>query len=242
MISSLRQQGSLKALFPHRGRDMLDAVFLNTAGGLTGGDVMEISVAAEEGTSVSVSSQAAERAYRAQPGPAAQMNVRLQVGKAARAHWLPQETILFDGAALDRRLHVDLAPDARALIVEPLIFGRAAMGETLQNLHFTDQWRVRRDAQLVFADAVRITDATLARMQSAALTSGAIAMATILLAAPDAAAFASVDLPPEAGISLISDDLLLVRMLAADSFILRKTLVPLVETLSQSPIPRVWRL
>ena len=242
VIADLRQQGSLKALFPRVRGDALQAVFLNTAGGLTGGDAMRIDVTAGQGAHVVLSSQAAERAYRAQPGQTARMEVTLDVGPGGRIDWLPQETILFDAAALNRKLTVHLAADATALLVEPVIFGRTAMGEVVHDLHFTDQWRVSRDGALVFADAVRMTgdaDALLARK---AIADGAGAMATLLLASPKAAAFADLDLPENCGASLIADDLLLVRLLAADGFALRRALVPLVEVLSAAPIPRVWRL
>ncbi len=242
VVASLRQEGSLKALFPKCAGDALEAVFLNTAGGLTGGDVMDIAMTAGDGTQIIASSQAAERAYRAQPGQVARAQVDLHVADGARLHWLPQETILFDGAALRRRLHVNLTGNARALIVEPLIFGRAAMGETLGVLHFTDQWRVRRDGKLIFADALRITDDAISKMECRAIAGGAGALATVLLAAPEAGVFAEMPLPDDAGLSLIADDLLLIRILADDGFALRKVLIPVIEALSQAPMPRVWRL
>lgn len=242
VIADLRQAGSLKALFPRVRGDALQAVFLNTAGGLTGGDVMRIDVAAGQGAHVVLSSQAAERAYRAHPGETAKMNVDLSVAAAGRIDWLPQETILFDAARLDRRLNVALVADATALLVEPVIFGRAAMGEVVHDLHFTDHWRVSRDGRLTFADSVRLTgdaDALLARH---AIAGGAGAMATVLLASPAAAGFADIELPAGAGASLIADDLLLIRLLARDGYTMRQNLIPLVEALSAAPIPRVWRL
>lgn len=242
VIADLRQSGSMKALFPRVRGDALQAVFLNTAGGLTGGDVMQIDVTAQADAHVVMSSQAAERAYRAQPGQIAKLHVTLAAGPAGRIDWLPQETILFDAAALDRRMTVHLAQDATALLVEPVIFGRAAMGEVVHDLHFTDHWRVHRDGALVFADAVRICGDADALLMRRAVAAGAGAMATVLFAAPQAAAFADLNLPENCGASLIADDLLLVRLLAADGFALRRVLVPLVETLSAAPIPRVWRL
>ncbi len=243
VIANLRQEGSLKALFPKVRGNALDTVFLNTAGGLTGGDRMQIDVTAQTGAHVVLSSQAAERAYRAQPDQIAQSNVTLDVGPSGRIDWLPQETILFDQAALNRRLHVRLAPDASALLVEPIIFGRVAMGETVDHLHLSDQWRIWRDDALVFADAVRLIGDAKALMQQAAIAGGAGAMATVVLASPQAAAFADrLTLDGSSGASLIRDDLLLVRMLANDGFALRKQLIPVVEALSTAPIPRVWRL
>ena len=84
------------------------------------------------------------------------MTVGLSAAVGARLDWLPQETILFDGSALVRRLEVDLAGDARLLAVEAVVLGRAAMGERITGLSFVDQWRVRRDGKLVYADALRL--------------------------------------------------------------------------------------
>ena len=243
VIADLRHEGSLKALFPQVRGDALDAVFLNTAGGLTGGDRMQIDVTAQANAHVTVSSQAAERAYRAQPGQIAHSYVTLDVAAGGRIDWLPQETILFDQAALNRRLNVRLAGTASALLVEPLIFGRVAMGETVDALHLTDQWRVWQDGALIFADAVRLIGDAQAVMHEKAIANGAGAMATVLFASPQAAAFADrLSLPDTSGASLIRDDVLLVRLLAADGFTLRKQLIPVVEALSTAPLPRVWRL
>ncbi|WP_239495898.1 urease accessory protein UreD [Yoonia maritima] len=233
----------MKALFPRVHGAALDAVFLNTAGGLTGGDHMQFDIAADDNAHIILSSQAAERAYRAHPGQVARSNVTLRAGPGARIDWLPQETILFDSAALDRRMNVHLSHDATALIVEPVIFGRLAMGEVIRTVHFTDQWRIWRDGTLVFADAIRLIGDAQAQMARAAIADGAGAMATVLLAGAQAEALASgLTLPDTSGASLIADDLLLVRLLAEDGFALRRQLIPVVEALSTAPIPRVWRL
>jgi urease accessory protein len=243
VIADLRQQGALKALFPRSHGTSLDAVFLNTSGGLTGGDRMALDIVAGPDAHIVVSSQAAERGYAALDGQVAKVEVTLQVEDGARIDWLPQETILFDASAIDRRLSVDLAGSGQCLIVEPVIFGRVAMGEVVHHLRLTDHWRIRRDGVLVFADAIRLigdADAFLAR---AAIAGGAGAMATLLLAAPQAALLAgTLTLPETAGASLLADDLLLIRLLASDGFTLRRDLIPLIEALSAAPIPRVWRL
>ncbi|WP_322894063.1 MULTISPECIES: urease accessory protein UreD [unclassified Yoonia] len=243
VIADLRQQGALKVLFPRSYGSALEAVFLNTAGGLTGGDRMALDIAAGPGAHIVLSSQAAERGYAALDGQIATVDVTLQVADGGRIDWLPQETILFDAAALNRQMNVDLAGSGQCLIVEPVIFGRVAMGEVVHQLHFTDHWRIRRDGALIFADSLRLigdADALLARP---AIAGGAGAMATLLLAAPSAAGLAgALHLPATAGASLLSDDLLLIRLLSADGFTLRRDLIPLIEALSAAPIPRVWRL
>lgn len=246
VIGDLRQSGSLKALFPRVAGTALDAVFLNTAGGLTGGDRMQFAIRAGRDSSISVSSQAAERAYRAQAGQTARSDVTIKAATGSCVHWIPQETILFDGAALARRLRVELEQNATALIVEPVIFGREAMGENVNDLQFSDQWRVYRDDKLVFADAVRLMGDARSQLLHTAIAGGARAMATVLLAGPKAALQNNLPLPlplpPTAGASLITDEILLLRFLATDGYALRQDMIPVIEKLSGAPLPKVWRL
>ncbi|MEX2519302.1 MAG: urease accessory protein UreD, partial [Paracoccaceae bacterium] len=152
VLDRLHQSGCGKARMPRA--DGFEAVLLNTAGGLTGGDRMAVEIAAPAGCRVTAASQTAERIYRTLGGAARVLN-RLTIGPGARIDWLPQETILFDGGALERRLIVEMAPDATLLAVEPLILGRAAMGERVRSGALADIWRVRRGGRLLHADALR---------------------------------------------------------------------------------------
>ena len=241
-IADLRQEGSLKALFPHGRRAALQAVFLNTAGGLTGGDRMRIKVSTLHGAKAVISSQAAERAYRATGLQPAHSDVSLHVADGARLDWLPQETILFDGAALRRRLNVTLEGDGSAIVVEPLVFGRAAMGETVRDLRFSDQWRVYHNGELIFADAIRLNGDAHQTLQSVGTGQGMGAFATVLVAGAAASSLPAIDLPPSAGLSQITDNIVLLRFAAKDSFALRKALIPAIEALPGASLPRVWRL
>ena len=243
VIADLRQEGSLKALFPKVRGDALDAVFLNTAGGLTGGDRMQIAAEADAGAHLVMSSQAAERGYRAQPGEVAHVELTLRAGADGRIDWMPQETILFDRAAVSRRMRLHLQGNATALLVEPVVLGRRAMGETVREVFFQDQWRVWRDGRLIFADAVRLAGDATQLMARNAIGRGATALATILLAGPSAAErFGRLSLDGFSGASLIADDLLLVRLLAEDGFALRHQMIPVMTALADVPVPRVWRL
>ena len=244
-IAGLRQSGSLKLLFPRPVGVALEAVILNTAGGLTGGDRMQVEVTAEPAAHVILSTQAAERAYRALGRSCAEVAVRLQAGAGARLDWLPQETILYDGAALARTLQLDLHPTARALLVEPVFFGRKAMGEVVHDAWLHDRWELRVAGKLCFADALRLTGDLAAQLSRAGVAGGAGAMAAVLYAGPDAAAFLPglrALLPPTAGASLIRDGILFARMLAADGFELRNALIPVLEYLGGASLPKVWRL
>ena len=244
-ISGLRQQGCLKAVFPKSKSAALDAVFLNTSGGLTGGDNVSLGIGVGDNAAVTVTSQAAERAYRSLPGQQARMNVDIQVKNEGKLAWLPQETIIFDGANLHRSLTLDLEPTSQALVVEPVVFGRTAMGEAVCAAAFSDSWRVRRGGSLVYADATRINGNVAGQLANTAVAGGAIAMAAVLYVGRDAAAKLSVikpALPETAGAGLVEDGVLFLRLLAQDGYELRRGLIPLVEVLHAAPMPRVWRL
>lgn len=243
-IADLRMSGSSKLLFP-RGSDMT-AVVLNTSGGVTGGDRFRLRLTLDPGTQASVTAQAAERLYRAQPGPRGTIANRLTVGAGARLNWLPQETIVFDGSAAQRTFVADLAPDAELLAVEPLVFGRHASGEHVEDAAFRDRWTVRRDGRLIFADRLQLDGPVRDLLTKVA--GGAGAMASILLTGPRAdglltrlrALLDTADMPAAA--NLIQTGLLFARIFAPCGFTLRKALVPALETLSGRPLPRPWAL
>ena len=245
VIGDLYQQGCFKALFPRAAAGGLTGVFLNTSGGMTGGDELSITATAGAGSRLTLTSQAAERVYLAQPGPMAQMTTRLDAEAGARVDWLPQETILFNGSALRRKLEVDLTGDACFFGVEPLVFGRVSMGETLRDARFADNITIRRDGQPIFADAVRLSGDIHAQLAGTATAGGNCAMASVIYATPDAEALLAplrALLPASAGASLIRDGVLYARLLAPDSYILRQSLVPIIARLHGAAPPKTWML
>ena len=150
VLDGLRQAGCLKARFPRpECHDWSTVVTLNTSGGIAGGDALTSSFELQSGARATIASQAAERFYRALPGSVpASVYTHITVAAGGAAEWLPQETILFDRCALDRRLEVELAENASFLGIETLVFGRAAMGETVQQAWLRDGIRVRRGGRL----------------------------------------------------------------------------------------------
>ena len=245
MLDGLRQAGSMKVLFPRSSGDELLAVLINTAGGITGGDRFSVNAHAPVGTILTVTTQAAERAYRAQTGEVGQLKTRLSAQAGAQINWLPQETILFQGCALRRSLRIDLQDDARLLMAEPLIFGRAAMGERLTDASFRDRIEVVRNGEYLFLDAMSLSGDIDAHLAKPTIGRGNGAMVGVLYVAPDADAQVSKvrDLLPEsAGASLIRDSVLFVRALAADGYELRQTLQPLLRHLKRTDLPRPWMI
>ena len=244
-LETLRQAGSLRALFPRGAARSRQVVLTNTSGGVTGGDAFRTRIEAQAGARVTVTTQAAERAYRAQPGQTGRIETRLAVASGARLDWLPQETILFEGSALLRRLTVDLAEDASALIVETLIFGRAAMGETVHSASLDDRIELRRNGRPIWLDRIRLKGDLAAQLARPAVANGGRAVATLVFADP--AAEVRLDalralLPETSGASLVRPGLLAARLVAADGFALRQSLVPALNLLHDDTIPRPWML
>jgi urease accessory protein len=245
-LVNLRQSGSCKLVFPRTHRPDVEAILVNTAGGVTGGDRFDIAADVGTGATLTMTTQAAERAYRAQISEVGRIITRLNVETGARLHWLPQEMILFDHCALRRSLSISLAPGARLLMVEPLVFGRTAMQERLTNIRFQDRILVTRNAHPLYRDGMDLHGNVAAHLARAAIANGAGAMASLVFVAPEASAELPrirAMLPPKtAGASLIADDVLVMRLLAPDSFELRKHLIPMLDHLSQNTLPMSWSL
>jgi urease accessory protein len=247
VLDGLYQKGSMKLLFARRGAGDSDltGILLNTAGGVTGGDRFRTEVRLGPDCRMTLTTQAAERAYRAQPGEVAKLRNRISLASNARMRWLPQETLIYDRSALRRSLDIDLAQGSRLLAVEPVVFGRAAMGELLHHISFRDGIDVRRDGRLVFADRTALKGTARDLLCNKAIAAGAGAMASLLLVADDAERFlapAQALMPATGGVSLIRQGVLFARLLAADGYQLRQTLLPLIELLGGAPLPRTWML
>lgn len=244
-LKDLRQSGALKALFPRTNSNDLQAVLINTAGGITGGDSFRITANAAPNSHLTLTTQTAERAYRAQPDQIGQLHSHLTVGQGARLDWLPQETILFQGCSLQRSLQIDMAADASLLMVEPLVFGRLAMGEVLTDASFTDRIEIRQNGVPLYFDALRLQGDIAARLARPNIAAGAGAMAAVVYVGADAAAHLD---PIRAitgdtgGVSLINERLLVLRLLAADSYLLRKDLIPILTLLRNAALPRCWMI
>lgn len=238
-LVDLHQSGSAKIMLPsHQGLSP-EVVFLNSSGGLAGGDslTMRLDLAAE--TSVLATTQTAERAY-ASTGDAARVSFSATVGKGGHLDWMPQETILYQNAHLSRHTEIDLAPDASCLLAETVVLGRAAMGEVLVNARLHDHRMIRRAGRPVWADTMQLSSDTLTS-PSAALLHGAGAFAVVCLLAQGAqdAVAALRAAVPSAAVSGW-DGKCLARLTAKDGWPLKQALSRILRILSGRELPRVW--
>ena len=253
-IARLRQAGCAKIRFPAcHAADGFEAVLINTSGGLTGGDDLSWHIDALAGSRLTVTTQACEKIYRS-TGDTARIDTRLVAGRDAHISWLPQETILFDGARLERTLEVNLDADATVLIVEAAVFGRQASGETCRAGRFRDRWRVRRSGHLVHReDLLFDLDAIEDPLRQRAVLDGNTAMASVLLVdqrAPGltSAARAALESVPQVCLGAsqwrtAGSEKLMVRMAAPDGYTLRKALAALIDALRpRAGLPRSWTI
>jgi urease accessory protein len=245
-LRDLHQSGAAKAMLPRMHGRTPEIVFLNTAGGVTAGDRLAYALDVDAGVAAVGTTQTAERAYLSRGG-AARIETRLSVGAGGRLHWLPQEMILFDGAALDRRLRVEMAPDAELVLLETLVLGRAAMGERVGRVALSDRREVSRGGRPAMVEAIRLGDADLADAGAAGVN-GAAAMATLSLFAPDAEdrlAALRAALPGAGPVRAAAsgwDGRITARLMAPAAWPLRRAVARAVAEITRGPLPRVWQV
>ncbi len=235
-----REEGCAKLRMPTISAGQApEAIIINTSGGLAGGDRLEIDVKAA--SDLCLTTQAAEKVYRSLSNET-RISTILSGQGAARLLWLPQETILFDGAKLKRSLEVDLQENASLLAVESVVLGRKAMGESLTDFSFHDRWRIRRGGRLIYADDLRFDPA---RVLGAAALDGARAFATLVFVGTAAEHFLEPlrEIFADRGGVSAWDGKLVARLIGVDGFDLRKTLIPALSLLAApNELPKVWAL
>ncbi|MCW5774151.1 MAG: urease accessory protein UreD [Rhodospirillaceae bacterium] len=254
-VADLYQRDPCRALFPlGEADDVFQAVMVTTSGGLAGGDRIAVEIAAGPGAAALVTTQAAEKIYRARD-EATTFSARISAADGAWLEWLPQETILFDGARFRRETRIELSETARLLAAEIVVFGRTARGERIEAGEYVDRWHVSRGGKLVWADALSLTEAPAAALAHPAGFGGAVAAATAIYAGPDAAdqlqrareavADEAADVPRRIGVTLVNG-LLLARFLSNDAQELRSDLARLWCSLRKAAgnlpakLPRTW--
>jgi urease accessory protein len=236
----LYEDGPLRVRFPNSTGAALEAVMVNTAGGVAGGDRHDLEISVGQGASLAVTTAAAEKIYRAIDTDA-EIAVKLSVGEDARLAWLPQETILFDRARLKRSIEVHLAPNASLLMAEAIVLGRSAMGEAVEQGALTDRWRIRRGSKLIFAETVRLEGAIKQMLSEPAVAAGGVAIATVLAVPGDQEMVERVRTQSSGGEAGASawNGLAVARLCAKDGASLRRDLAAAITAMG-GILPRLW--
>lgn len=256
VLDDLYQQGSAKLRFarPEPNR-LTEAVLINTSGGMTGGDTFTIDAQWGENTTAIITSQAAERHYKSL-GDTATITNNLTLANHATALWLPQESIMFDAASYQRNTTINLTKTSKLLAIESSLFGRQAMGETVNSGQVTEKWQIHRDNKLIFADAFGLENDINAQLTKPAIAAGNTAISTIIYIGDDLETTrdqinALIEQQNTIGRATIFNDLLLIRLFATNGKnlrqtiikILNKTLVKLTKAAdTENLLPRVWMM
>jgi urease accessory protein len=250
-IKDLFQKSPIRIMFPRFGVGSLEeAVLINTAGGIAGGDQLEYGITMLANASITVTSQAAEKVYRALDEPS-RIITKLRVHNLAKLAWLPQETILFNWGRLSRETEIELSSEAELLALEWLVLGRAAHGEEAVGGHITDSWRVKKDGRLIWADSFRVTDETFSHLHRKALLSNCKAVGTLIYFGPSLDA--RLEFLRDVVLSLSCHcaatsvgGLIIVRFAAKVSYDLRLALHSLLQQFSRElgpgpfRVPKMW--
>ena len=251
-LAHLHQVSPLRVLFPHvPDAEIPQAALVTTSGGVVGGDRLTLKLEVGEGCRAQFMAQAAEKVYRS-AGPDAHIEVELTAASDAWAEYLPQETILFEGARLRRRTRLFATPSARMMAGEMIIFGRTAMNERVTQGLLREAWEVRRDNRLIWADAQHLEGDIAASLAAPAGFGGAVATATLLLLCPDPARHLEavrelLSSQPRAAATVVNG-LLLLRWLSPDAALLRRSFAEAwmhlrsAEAGLPAQLPRLWHV
>ncbi len=250
-ITDVFQRSPIRIMFPRAGGGAVDeAVLVNTAGGIAGGDRLECGVTALANASIAVTSQAAEKVYRALNEPA-RIATKLRACEAAKLAWLPQETIVFNWARVIRETEIELVSGAELLALEWLVLGRTAHGEETVGGQITDSWRVKKDGRLIWADSFRATDEIFPHLHRKALLSNCRAVGTLIYFGPylDTRLEFLREIAPSLECHCVATSvggLIVVRFAAEVSSDLRLALRSFLEQLSRElgpgpfRVPKMW--
>jgi urease accessory protein len=227
----LREVGASKLRLP---QGSTQAIIINTGGGLAGGDKFKHHFTCGPDAALTLTSQAAERVYQTL-GPAAVIETKLTAEQGAQFFWLPQETILYDGASLARTYDVKMAEDATFLAIEPVVFGRVEMGETIKSVHLKDRWRIWRGDRLIHGDDVALGP----NLPHSKATLRGAAMATLIYVSPHAETY--IERLQKICACSAWNGKLVARFSAKDGFTLRKALIPAINALAgKEALPKIW--
>ena len=244
-ISRMYQSGSAKLMLPNTYSDMMEAVILNTSGGMTDGDSLNIDVVVED-CALAMTTQTAERVYRSGGTRPAKVKINLSVSDTADLHWLPQETIVFNDSKFDRTLTINLSSCSNCVVAETIVLGREAMGENISACKLIDNWRVFRDGKLFHAEALRLSDEVSKIITAPAGGNGARLLSTILYIGDHLEQIADrVSDVIKHSLSNCAmscwNDRLIIRLVSAHSASARKDIEKLLLSIREQPMPRVWQ-
>jgi len=134
-----------------RGDGYRELPLLHTAGGLVGGDRLQLAITASGDSQALLTTVAAQKVYgslgrfRQDDTPRwAHQNVVIRLRDQAALEWLPQELVLYGDGLLQQELTVELEPGCSWLGTDVVRLGRSAAGEGLGQGCWRSSLTIRR--------------------------------------------------------------------------------------------------
>jgi len=249
-LGDLYQRDPCRVLFPEpEPGEPPQAVLITTSGGVTDGDSLKMAIEVGPGASAVATTQAAEKIYRAAKGGGhCAIDVAVRVAEGASLDWLPQETIVFQGARLKRRSVAEVEPGGALLACEMVVLGRAASGERFVSGLLLDSWSVRRPARsqtarLAWTDTLKVEGET----PHGAGFGAANALATVIGVWDDpqppfekARALLEAAGEVRAGVTLVNG--VMVARLLGEATAVRGAAIRFLTDFRGRRLPRVWHV
>ncbi len=244
-IKKLFQSGSSKVLIPNSYNESKELVLINTSGGITCNDSFYTKINLNN-SNASISTQAAEKIY-AGIGDPATIDININI-KNANLYWLPKELILFDNSKLDRKININLSGKSNLIFCETSIFGRKAMSEKIENISFSDHWKISINSSLKHFEAINIKGSIKDNYKNNYTFADQSSLSTILI-------FGEIIHQLETELSRIIkniqnhycemtkfDDKIIIRSLAGDNYDLKKTVNYIIKNIIHDKLPKSWDL
>ena len=252
LLAERRHEGPLvvqKPLYPE-GDAVCHAIVVHPPGGIAGGDELELALSAGEGAHALLTTPGAGKWYRS-AGPWARQRLAFELAPGASLEWLPQETIVFDGARAQLSTTVRLAAGAQYIGWEILCLGRTGSGERFERGACALRTLIERDGRPLWLERGGI-DGGSELLSSQAGFAGQPVCGTLIAAAPglDAALVGTcrkLDPAPGQGSVSLLPDVLVARYLGDSSEAAKRYFASLWALLRpalfgrEAVAPRIWQ-
>jgi len=244
-FSKFFQSGCCKILNPKNYNEFKELVLINTAGGITCNDNIDIN-ANINNSKLSICTQAAEKIY-AGIGDPARVEININLNNSTM-YWLPKELILFDNSKLRRNININLSDNSNLIFCETTIFGRKAMSEKIKNISFSDQWKIYSNSSIKHFEAINIKGSTIDNFKNNYTFSNQSSLSTILIFGDIVHQLESVlrKVKKSLGNHFCEmtkfDDKIIIRCLADDNYDLKKTLNIIMKNVINDKMPKSWDL
>ncbi len=244
-FSKFFQSGCCKILNPNNYNKSKELVLINTAGGITCNDNIEIN-ATIHNSELSICTQAAEKIYSGIGDPA-KVDININLNNST-LYWLPKELILFDNSKLRRNINVNLADNSNLIFCETSIFGRKAMSEKIKNISFSDQWKININSSLKHFESINIQGSMIDNYKNNYTFDNQSSLSTIIIFGEIIHQFESelrkiIEIIENHYCEMTKfDDKIIIRCIANDNYDLKKTLNFIMKNIIHDKLPISWDL